>query len=155
MRDVKLINGLLWVLNGALGIGIVAFAYFFLLTQGASPLQGFTPDEGGAAQGPPTPPANDSVLKSLGNPLEPRTAAAAAPTLFKAALKGTLPTSDPKRGTAFIKSTGRNVELVADMGDPILGPDGKVYDEFRGWVLSELSRDRAVFTNGAQKQVLT
>jgi hypothetical protein len=50
---------------------------------------------------------------------------------------------------------GRNVELVADMGEPILGPDGKLYEEFRGWVLAELSRDRAVFSNGAQKQVLT
>jgi len=155
MRNVKLVNGLLWVLNGLLGAGIVAFAYFFLLTQGANPLQGFSPEDGTGTIGPVTPPPNDAVLKSLNNPLEPRAHAAAAATLFKATLKGTLPTTDPKRGTAFIKSMGRNVELVADMGEPIQGPDGKLYEEFRGWVMAEVSKDRAVFTNGAQRQVLT
>jgi hypothetical protein len=157
VRDVRTINGLLWALNALLGAGIAAFAWLFLLFPGESGnLKDFEadPDVGSTAQVSQTR-ASDAALR-LPNPVEKREATGPAPTLFKATLKGTLPSEkDPKLGLAFIKSTGRNVELVAYMGEPILH-EGKPFDEYRGWVLAEVSKDRAVFTNGSgQKQVLT
>lgn len=157
MRDVKTVNGLLWALNALLGAGIAAFAWFFLLFPGESGnLKDFEADAdaGSVAQAAPGR-TSDAALR-LANPVEKREASGPAPTLFKAMLKGTLPSDkDPKRGLAFIKSTARNVELVAYMGEPILH-EGKPFDEYRGWALAEVSKDRAVFTSASgQRQVLT
>ena len=157
MRDVKAINGLLWALNALLGAGIAAFAWFFLLFPGESGnLRDFEADAdaGSVAQTAPTR-TSDAALR-LGNPVEKREATGPAPTLFKATLKGTLPSDkDPKRGLAFIKSTAKNVELVAYMGEPILDK-GEPFAEYRGWALAEVSKDRALFTSASgQQQVLT
>ncbi len=157
MRDVKTINGLLWTLNAILGAGIAAFAWFFLLFPGDSGnLRDFEPDADSASTAQAGPERKSDAALRLGNPVEKREASGPAPTLFKATLKGTLPSEkDPKQGLAFIKSTGRNVELVAYMGEPILH-EGKPFDEYRGWSLSEVSKDRAVFTSASgQRQVLT
>jgi hypothetical protein len=155
--DVKRINGLLWALNALLGAGIAAFVWFYLLFPGdPGHLKDFEADadSGSVAQAPQAR-TSDAALR-LGNPVEKREASGPAPTLFKATLKGTLPSEkDPKQGLAFIKSSGRNVELVAYLGEPILH-EGKPYDEYRGWVLAEVSKDRAVFTSASgQRQVLT
>ncbi len=157
MRDVKTLNGLLWTLNALLGAGIAAFAWFFLLFPGdPGNLRDFEADaEAAVGARSPQAPASDAALR-LANPVEKPVGPGAAPTLFKAVLKGTLPSEkDPKQGLAFIKSQGRNVELVAYLGEPIFH-EGKPYDEFRGWSLAEVSKDQAVFTSGAgQRQVLT
>jgi hypothetical protein len=45
---------------------------------------------------------------------------------------------------AFIKSTARNAELVCYVDEEIL-QEGKPYDEFRGWTLASVGKDRALF----------
>jgi S1-C subfamily serine protease len=72
---------------------------------------------------------------------------------FKATLKGTLPSEkDPKRAVAFIKSNARNAELVAYIGEEIL-QEGKPFDEFRGWTLESVAKDRAAFVNRKNERV--
>lgn len=159
MGNVKVLNGALWGLNGLLGAGIVLFAWKFLLTPQASPFKDFRPEEDGPARQTAAVVAAADNLKSLRNPVEKIELSgpvAKAPTLFKAILKGALPAEkDPQRGVAFIKSQPpRSLELVAYMGEDILH-EGKAYDEYRGWKLVELAKDRATFSNGAQKQELT
>lgn len=159
MRDVKLINGLLWGVNGLLGAGLLAFAWFFLLfPKDAQSLKKQAWDDeayvvpvSGRAGG------DDGILKSLPNPLEKRAeqGPVAGPSVFQAVLKGTLASEkDPKSGVAFIKSMRRNVELVAFIGEEIREGD-KAFDEFRGWKLVEVGKSHALFSNGAQQATLT
>ncbi len=146
MRDVKLANGLLWLLNAALGAAIVLFAFKYLLQQ-PDYTRDVDLDTGNESQRPDVrPPKPDAVLK-LRNPVEnvkdvdPGT----KPMVFKAQLKGTLPgEKSDSPGAAFIKSTARNVELVAFLGEPILH-EGKEFDEYRGWKLSKVWKDKALF----------
>lgn len=157
MRDVKLVNGLLWALNALLGAAILAFAWFYLLSPNSTGgLSGFAWDDDPSPAGTqPVAQQGDGVLKGLPNPLEPRSRAGAqAATYFKASLKGTWAEKDPRKCVAFIKSTGRNVDLVAFVGEDILH-DGKPYEDFRGWKLVDVAKDRAVFSNGPQKETLT
>jgi hypothetical protein len=149
MSDVRTLNRGLWGINLLLGAAILAFSWKYLLF--ASPAEGlkdFRPDEGPAGAGPArSADPGDGALKSLPNPIEKKAAAAGVQALsqFKAILKGTLPSEkDPQRGIAFIRSLGKNQELVAYVGEAILH-EGKPFDELSGWSLQEVFRDRAVF----------
>ena len=74
---------------------------------------------------------------------------------FKVRLQGTMPcTSNPKRGVAFIRSTVGNIDLVAFIDEPITH-DGKLYEEFAGWKLVEVSKDKAIFSDGNQRLELS
>lgn len=146
MRDVKLANGLLWLLNAALGAVIVLFAFKYLLQQ-PDYTRDVQLDAGSDARGPDQRPVKpDSVLK-LRNPVENTKESGPVDKIivFKAQLKGTLP---PEKGdgpgAAFLKSLAKNVELVAFIGEPILF-EGKEYDEYRGWKLSKVWKDKALF----------
>jgi hypothetical protein len=160
LNDVKLLNRVLWGVNILLGAGIVVFSFLFLLRE--SDAKAFMKDFQREDDSPSAPiraqDNSDGALKTLSNPIEKREVKAdiAAQAQFKATLKGTLPSEkDPQRGVAFIKSTTRNVELVAYMGDEIL-QEGKPFDEFRGWTLQIVTKDRAVFvTKTGQKVELT
>lgn len=156
MSDVKLLNGLLWIVNGLLGAGIAAFAWFFLLTPARGNLEGVVFQEEAPRTDVVRPAGpGDSVLRTLPNPLEPRAKGSgpSAPT-FRAVLKGTLPTEkDPRQAVAFIKSPARNVDLVAYVGEPILH-DGEPFEEYRGWTLVEVTKDTATFTNGTLRETL-
>ena len=158
MRDVKLLNGALWSVNGLLGAGILAFAWFFLFPKDASSLKGYPwDDEPVRVGGIDIRKDDDGILKSLGNPLEKPVGPdlTKIPSIFKAALKGTFASEkEPKNGVAFIKSTVRNVEAVAYVGEEIREGD-KPFDEFRGWKLVEVGKSHAVFTNGVKKETLT
>ena len=158
MNDVKLLNRILWGVNILLGAGIVLFSFqYLLLAPEAKYLKDFKQED----DGPSTTQIverGDGALKNLVNPVERRVvdSGAKAASDFKATLKGTLPSEkDPKSGVAFIKSTTRNTELVAYVGDEILH-EGKPFDEFRGWTLTSVSKDRALFTSKTgQKAELT
>jgi hypothetical protein len=160
LNDVKLLNRILWGVNILLGAGIVVFSFMFLLRE--SDAKAYMKDFRQEDDSPSAPVRaqdnSDGALKTLSNPIEKRERAPdlAAQAQFKATLKGTLPSEkDPKSGVAFIKSTTRNVELVAYMGDEIL-QEGKPFDEFRGWTLQSVTKDRAVFaTKTGQKVELT
>jgi len=158
MRDVKLLNGALWGFNGLLGAGILAFAWFFLLPKDANSLKSFRwEDDAVRSPGPDRAGGDDGVLKSLRNPIEKPAGPLGpeGPRAFKATLKGTLASEkDPKNGVAFLKSTTRNVEVVAYVGEEIREGD-KASDEYRGWKLVEVSKDQATFSNGVQKETLT
>jgi hypothetical protein len=150
VNDVKILNRVLWGLNTLLGVGIVVFSFQYLLfAPEAKYLKDFKQEDDAptVVKGPSD--AGDGALRSLTNPVEKRVVDTGAKTAsnFKATLKGTLPSEkNPERGVAFIKSQGRNVELVAYMGEEILH-EGKPFDEFRGWTLAAVSKDRAVFTS--------
>lgn len=154
MGNVKLINRFLWTFNIFLGAAVMVFAFQYLLfPKDQNHLKDLPVDEGTFSTGPVRAQntADDGFLKTLANPLEkPKMGGAAPlPTLFRATLKGTLPSEkDPKVGIAFIKSMGKNMELVAYMGEPIFY-EGKLYEEFRGWTLTQVSRDRALFTSAS------
>jgi membrane-associated protease RseP (regulator of RpoE activity) len=152
MHDVKLLNRCLWGLNLLLGAGIVLFSIFYLLSP--SKLEAFRPDEDTAPAPVRQADPGDAALRTLSNPVENKVKAPdAVQTLFKATLKGTLPSEkDPTRGVAFLKSVARNVELVAYIGEEILH-EGKVFDEFRGWTMATVAKDRAVFTNKSGQKV--
>jgi hypothetical protein len=149
MLDVRTAQRALWGTNVLLGLAIGAFAwkYFFFAPPGGG-LKDFRPEEEGVRSASArTSDAGDGALKSLSNPIEKKEVRgpSAAPSLFKAMLKGTLPTEkDPARGVAFIRATARNVDLVAYVGEEILF-ESKPFEEFRGWTLQTVARDRAVF----------
>lgn len=157
MNDAKLLNRLLWGVNVLLGIGILAFSFQYLLRASDSRLD-LKPDDDGPRGPVKVRDEGDGALKSLTNPVEKRSPTVERPAepLFKAVLKGTLPSEkDPKRGVAFIKSTARNTELVAYVDEEIL-QEGKPYEEFRGWTLASVSRDKALFvTKKGDKVELT
>jgi hypothetical protein len=157
VRDVKLLNGLLWGLNGLLGVGLLAFAWFFLLKDGQTLRNVRWDDDAASAQVKDSSRGDDGVLKSLPNPIEKRTEVAAVqgPSAFRATLKGTLASEkDPKAGIAFLKSMSRNAECVAYVGEEIREGD-KPVDEFRGWKLVEVGKNHALFSNGSQQATLT
>lgn len=158
MRDVKLLNGALWSLNGLLGAGILAFAWFFLFPKDAGSLKNYPwNDNAVPGQVGPGPGGDDGILKTLRNPLEKPAGPDPdkIPSAFKATLKGTFASEkDPKNGVAFIKSTVRNIEAVAYVGEEIREGE-KTFDEFRGWKLVEVGKSHALFTNGVQKATLT
>ena len=159
MRNVKLLNGLLWALNGLLGAGIVVFAFQYLIfPQDSGLLRGFDPGQAGTTRPPdrPVPQASDDVLKRLRNPLEKASVAGIVSTVasnFRAALIGVMTGDDPKRGVAFLRLTTRNTEFVAFTEEPICY-DGKPVEELVGWKLVEVHKDNAVFTNGKERQVV-
>jgi membrane-associated protease RseP (regulator of RpoE activity) len=156
MHDVKLLNRCLWCLNLILGAGIVLFSIQYLLrAQDSRYLKDFKVDDDTTS--PPAKPQDggDGALRTLSNPVENKAKLPGSDvqTLFKATLKGTLPSEkDPTRGVAFIKSLARNVEVVAYIGEEILH-EGKIFDEFRGWTMSTVSKDRALFTNKSGQKV--
>jgi hypothetical protein len=157
VRDVRLLNGLLWGLNGLLGAAILAFAWFFLLfPKDAHSLKNYPWDDEAKVITKPPPGGDDGIMKTLPNPLEKRavTAEIQRATAFKAVLKGTLASEkDTKAGVAFIKSSLRNTELVAYVGEEIRDGE-KAYEEFRGWKLVEVGKNHAVFSDGSQQVTL-
>ncbi|MBI3858464.1 MAG: PDZ domain-containing protein [Planctomycetes bacterium] len=158
MNDVKLLNRILWGFNFLLGALIVAFSFrYLLLPPAANYLKDFKQEDDAPSPVTRADPG-DGALKTLPNPLEKRSVAGPVKEagLFKATLKGTMPSGkDPKVGVAFIKAMGRNVDIVAYIGDEIFY-DGKPFDEFRGWTLTSVSKDRALFTSkSGQKEELT
>ncbi len=153
-----MLNRFLWGVNVLLGAAIAVFAWQYLLFSHASKnLADFKPVDPRESTVSSSEPEKDyGILKSLRNPLQKESPARVeAQAAFKAALKGTLPSSeDPKRAVAFIRSAQRNVDLVAYVGEPI-NHDGKPFEDLRGWVLEEVSKDRVVFAKGPQRQVLS
>jgi len=150
VNDAKLLNRLLWGLNVLLGAGILVFSFQYLLrASDNSLLKDLKQDDDGPRGPVKARDEGDGALKSLTNPLERRAEKPSeTPDVpFKAVLKETLPSEkEPKRGVAFIKSPARNVELVAYVDEEIL-QDGKTYEEYRGWMLASVGRDRATFVN--------
>ena len=156
MRDVRKLNALLWAVNVLLIAGTVAFAFRYLLKQQRY-LADFVPDAGGeVASSGPTGPVSDASLR-IGNPVEPKSEVGSAQAVlhFKAKLHGTLPSEDPKSAVAFLRSMAGNAELVAYVAEPIL-QEGKVFDEYRGWTLQKVEKDRATFAgpNGLTQELV-
>ena len=150
MNDAKLLNRLLWAVNLLLGAGILVFSFQYLLRASDNSIVKELPRPDDSTAGPiKAPEASDNAMRSLPNPVEKKAVAGpvAQDNPLKAVLKGTLPSEkEPKRGVAFIKSVARNAELVCYIDEEIL-QEGKPYDDFRGWVLQSVGKDRATFVN--------
>jgi hypothetical protein len=155
VNDAKLLNRGLWGLNGLIGIGILVFSYQYLLRAADSGLlKDLKLDDDGPSVVVRTTDPGDGALKTLPNPIEKKIKEPdSGSPQFKATLKGTLPSEkEPKRAVAFIKSTGRNAELVCYVDEEIL-QEGKPYEEYRGWTLASVGRDRATFVNRKGEKV--
>jgi hypothetical protein len=155
VSDAKLLNRLLWGLNVLLGAGILVFSFQYLLRASDNSLLKDLKQDDDGPRGPIKPrDEGDGALKSLTNPIDnKKVKPEISDSAFKAVLKGTLPSDkEPKRGVAFIKSPARNVELVAYVDEEIL-QDGKAYEEYRGWTLASVGRDRAIFTSRKGEKV--
>jgi type II secretory pathway component PulC len=149
MSDVRVLQRGLWGANLLLAGGIALFVWQVrLFSPSAGHLADFRPEAEDSRRTPArSPDAGDGALKSLANPLEKKAVAGGpkAPSLFKAVLKGTLPSAkEPRRGVAFIRASTKNTDLVAYVGEELFH-EGKPFEEFRGWTLQEVARDRAVF----------
>ncbi|HLY74065.1 MAG TPA: PDZ domain-containing protein, partial [Planctomycetota bacterium] len=156
MIDAKLLNRVLWGLNVVLVAGILVFSFQYLLRASDNTLLKDLKQDDDGPRGPAKPrDEGDGALKTLTNPIEKSTGPG-KPIIdlpFKADLKGTLPSEkEPKRGVAFIKSRARNVELVAYVDEELL-QDGKPYEEYRGWTLASVTRDRAIFVSKKGEKV--
>jgi hypothetical protein len=162
MRGVKVANGALWAFNGLVGAGIVHFAVQFLvLARNDDLLREFDPDRAtGVIKVHDPKLSGDAALKGLPNPLVPMIKEPGkTPNLFRATLRGVAPSADPKVGIAFLRSTTKSIDLTAFMGERILysPPDGgeRPFEDLAGWVLVEVERESATFSNGVQRQKLT
>jgi hypothetical protein len=151
--DAKLLNRLLWAVNLLLGAGILVFSFQYLLRASDSKIDIRPDDDNVKVTKAPTDQGN-GALTTLPNPIVKREDSKLPTDVpFKAVLKGTLPSEkEPKRGVAFIKSQARNVELVAYVDEEIT-QEGKPYEEYRGWMLVSVNKDRAVFANRKGEKV--
>lgn len=149
MKQVKLVNGLLWGLNILLGVAIVIFAFNFLLFPKAQDPLNLDFGEDVIAKGPGNT-GNFAVLHMLSNPV----------------IKGTTggPVTDSRPAefqnvtligtwypTAFIRVGAR--ETQAEIGQPIMF-DGVEMQEVRGWKLIAVEADSATFSDGTRQTTL-
>jgi type II secretory pathway component PulC len=157
MRSVKAANGLLWLANVAVGAGIVVFAFQYLIfPQDDNPLADVEEDASGATGGGKPKPVDYSPVKLLPNPVEPRERGS-GPTArpdIAGELLGTVSSDDPDQIVAFLLVPGKNQHVNAYYKEPVT-LDGAPIEEFRGWTLVRVTRDTAVFTNGAKETTLT
>jgi len=149
MKDAKRLNALLWLVNAALVVAIGWFAVTHLLKQQRY-LRDFQPDAGGDVTASNTPRTLSDASLRISNPVENKIIETGKPPPndFKAKLQGVL--QGDKTGVAFLRATGRNVEVVAYLGEPIMH-DGQEFDDFRGWKLTKVGKDRATFTGPGGK----
>lgn len=146
MRSVKLYNALLWLVNAALGV-VIALVFFKYLIQQADYTRDVRFDEGGETAAVAAKPQQSDASLRIRNPIEQKEVSPTGPAIsyFKAILKGTLPgEKGDGPGAAFLKSTSKNTELVAFVGEKIMY-EGKEYDEYRGWTLAKVWKDKALF----------
>ncbi|HEX7900406.1 MAG TPA: PDZ domain-containing protein [Planctomycetota bacterium] len=146
MRSVKLYNALLWLVNAALGAAICLFFFKYLLHP-ADYTRDVRLDEGNdTASVAPKPQVSDASLR-IRNPIEQKIEATQGPAAvnFHAILKGTLPgEKGDGPGAAFLKSKTKPNEMVAFVDEKILF-EGKEFDDFRGWTLAKVWKDKALF----------
>ena len=148
MIGIKTGRRLLLGLNVALGLGIAAFAFKYLLyPPPIDRLQEIRIIDPSAT--PPRDPASrpdESVLSKLRNPLTLESRSPSPSPFQGFTLKGAIPALAPRQGFAFLRAALRPADLTASTGEEIL-QDGKPAPEFRDWRLSEVWKDGAVFIN--------
>src|SRR6185503_11007330 len=135
MKNVKRINSLLWTGNVLLIVGIVAFAFQFLIFQDVLVHEVDPP-----ISIPPSTSKNPNVtdiraLRDLGNPLKPRPIEKPGPPgpTGPIALTGTDSIAgDPTSHAAYLLVKNRNLAVNAYVGEPIR-------DEIAGVEVPELS----------------
>jgi hypothetical protein len=143
---IRTVQRILWGLNALLAMALLAFAGRFLV---ASPRIDRLSDLDRSAAAPsPTHPGMESpsekALLGLRNPL--RKSVGPTPPPIDLILKGALPASQPANGTAFIRSKAGASETIARIGESIHW-SGKAAAEYSEWLLSDLGKDYAVFSN--------
>ena len=148
MKQAKLINGLLWVVNILLIVGIAVYAWTYLLDSKAEDLVDLEEisnyDPYGGSKERPT---NYSVIASVANPLTPKTKGGDPPppvAAFQATLIGTFPPE-------FVFLKIGNDETLAEKGQKIMVKGAEV---LRGWKLVQCTRESAIFSDGSRTQEL-
>ena len=161
MRQVKLVNGVLWGANVLLGVGIFVYAFYFLIFPvRPNYLKEVTEDAGGSDRGRRAPPpAEYSVLRNLVNPVVPRgVETSGAPQMSEiervAKLLGTNRIMDrPGSDVAYLQVLPTGQFVNAYIGQPVVYRDQTI-NELRGWTLVRLTEAGALFTNGVKEAEL-
>jgi hypothetical protein len=153
MRHVKLLNGLLWVANVAIGAAIVVYAFQYLLFPETDNLLKNVEMDSNEKTKPPKQAMNDyTALKTLPNPVTPKspTGTPQPGENFPAKLLGAHPGVDEGgAAVAFLVVTTTNQGVNAYQGEPITYR-GELVNELRGWTLLRLTETGADFTNGSK-----
>ena len=158
MKQVKIINGVLWTLNVLAGAAIVVFAFQYLLfPEQENLLEKVVEDApGSGARKTQQPPTDYSVLRNLVNPVIPRKPGqdvAQGPNELERVAKflGGYRIADREESeVAFLLIPGVSMNVNAYRGQPI-STRSSVVVELRGWTLVRLTEDGAIFTNGQRE----
>ena len=148
MKQAKLINGLLWVANILLIVGLFVYGWtFFWSDNHVKDLVALEEIDDYYTGGPTSRPPDYRVIASVANPLTPKTKPVAntpVAAAFQATLIGTFPPD-------FVFLKIGNDETLAEKGEKIMVKGAEV---LRGWKLTECYRERAVFSDGKRSQEL-
>jgi len=147
MKQAKLVNGLLWMVNILLIVGIAVYAWTYLLDSNAEDLVALEEIDDYYTQTNVPRSPNYSVIYSVANPLTPKTKGGDPPppvAAFQATLIGTFPPN-------FVFLKIGNDETLAEKGKKIMVKEAEV---LRGWTLTECYRERAIFSDGSRTQEL-
>ncbi len=150
MRQVKLINGLLWGFNILLGVGIVIFAFNFLLIPKPPEDPGLE-DPGESTAPPPVAKADYSILRGLSNPMLKGVTSAGGNEGFTGGFNpkfigGMFPHAILQiAGKDTIAEIGRPITVTTETGDESQIPN---------WQLVSFNEDSAVFTDGTRQLVV-
>jgi hypothetical protein len=155
MTNAKRVNALLWTGNVVLIIGIVAFAFQFLIFPEARPRQ-VDPPETVPPQGKVDDPTDVTPLSRLPNPVIPRINTPPPGQHGQVRLIGTdRIKGEPESDTAYMEVVSRKLHVNAYVGETILdGPSGQEVGELSGWRLKNVTSKTAVFTTPAGEQTL-
>lgn len=154
MRQVKLANGLLWTANVLVGVGIVIFAFNFLLFAKKSDDLGIELDDGTVGGGKTTPPPRYDGLANIPNPLTKDSGSKVGPNTetvagFPPGLRmiGSLGT------TAFFEAS--QAQAQADLNGPLIIHEQQRESVVDGWILVSFDSDSATFRDRAgQTQIV-
>jgi hypothetical protein len=156
MNNVKRVNAILWTANVLLIVGIVAFAFQFLILQEVRPREVDAP-----LSLPVGPPIQDVVdtkfLRELANPVKstgPLTPGVARTGPVR--LIGTdRVVGEPGSDTAYIVLVNRNLFLNAYVGEPIRDRTAEEdVPELRGWKLKKVTPTEAIFETPGEEITL-
>ncbi|HTF57882.1 MAG TPA: S1C family serine protease [Planctomycetota bacterium] len=147
VNNVKRVNAILWTGNVLLIIGIVAFAFQFLIFQDILVHEVDPP-----ISIPPTTSKNPNVtdiraLRDLANPLKPPVGRGPVPPRGPIGLTGTDSiANDPTSHTAYLNIKSRNLAVNAYAGEAIRDEAAGVeVPELAGWRLKNVTSTTAVF----------
>ncbi len=155
MAQVKLVNGLLWAVNVLVGVGIVLFAFQFLLFAKRSDDLGITIDDDATPTVGKSAPKRYDLLAMLPNPLTKESKPTGTdPTTYAAGFPPGLKMIGSMGTTAFFERDP-TVQAQADVNGPLFLHERDKEYEVAGWILVHFDSESATFRDqSGQTQVV-